>query len=177
MTLFAYGPAVLRLALAAVFAAHGAQKLFGGWAGGGLRETARGFAATGIDRPLVAAFEAAKLDPGGAAIFLAGFVGVLEVAGGLLLVPGLLTRWVAAALAIEVGVAAYRLHLPNGFFLNWTVAPGVGHGVEMDLVVIGGLVCLLFTGPGALSIDGWRAESREEAALGRARLRSKVDRP
>jgi putative oxidoreductase len=163
MTLFAYGPAVLRLALAAVFAAHGAQKLFGGWAGGGLRETARAFAATGIDRPLVAAFEAATLDPDGAAILLAGFLGVLEFAGGLLLVPGFLTRWVAAALAIEVGV--------------WTVAPGVGHGVEMDLVLIGGLICLLFTGPGALSIDEWRAESREEAALGRARLRSKVDRP
>jgi putative oxidoreductase len=175
MKWFAYGPAVLRLALAAVFAAHGAQKLFGVWGGGGLHETARYFTAAGIDRPLFVAFEAVKLDPALAATFLAGLVGVVEFGGGLLLLPGLLTRWAAAALAIEMAVAAYLVHLKNGFFLNWTVAPGVGHGVEMNLVLVGGLICLLFTGAGALSIDTWRQESREEAALGRARLRAKVD--
>ncbi len=175
MRLFAYGPAILRLALAAVFAAHGAQKLFGVWGGGGLRDTAVYFAALGLDRPLFAAFSAVKLDPAHAAIVLAGLVGVVEFGGGLLLIPGLLTRWAAAALAIEMAVAAYKVHLRNGFFLNWSVASGVGHGVEMNLVLIGGLICLLFTGAGALSVDGWRQESREQAALGRARLRSKVN--
>ena len=40
----AYGPAVLRLVVGAVFAAHGAQKLFGLWGGGGLAGTVAFFA-------------------------------------------------------------------------------------------------------------------------------------
>jgi putative oxidoreductase len=101
-------------------------------------------------------------------------VACIEFGGGILLLAGLLTRWAASLLALEMAVAAYAVHLPNGFFLNWRVAPGVGHGVEMNLVLIGGLASLLFTGPGALSIDGWRRAFEEQAALGRARLRWKV---
>jgi putative oxidoreductase len=174
MSVFAYGPAILRLALGAVFAAHGAQKLFGLWGGGGLRDTAASFSAFGVDRPLLAAFQAIGLGSAGAASFVAGFVACLELAGGLLLIGGLLTRWAAAALAVEMAVAAYAVHLRHGFFLNWSGEPGVGHGVEMNLVLIGGLMCLMFTGAGALSIDDWRQASQEAAALGRARLRSKV---
>ena len=174
MKLFAYGPAILRLALAAVFAAHGAQKLFGVWGGGGVAETATFFRAIGLDRPLAPAFEAIGIDPAAASSLLAILVAGLEFGGGLLLLLGFLTRWVAVLLALEMGVAAYAVHLPHGFFLNWANAPGLGHGVEMSLALIGGLVCLIFTGAGALSIDGWRQASEEEAALGRARLRSKV---
>lgn len=173
MTLSAYGPAVLRLALAALFIAHGAQKLFGAWGGGGLRQTAAAMAAAGLDRPLRPLFEAVRLDPSDAAVSVATLVACMEFGGGLLLLAGLLTRWAAAALAIEMLVATYRVHLPNGFFLNWQVAPGIGHGVEMNLVLVGALVSLLFTGPGALSIEARREASRREAAFGRQRVRSR----
>jgi putative oxidoreductase len=171
--MFLYGPAVLRLSLGAVFAAHGAQKLFNVWGAGGPAQTAAFFSSLGLDRWLVPLFTAVGFDAGLAALTLAVFVGTLEFAGGLLLMVGLVTRWVAALLAIEMGVAAYAVDLPHGFFMNWTVAPGVGHGVEMTLVVVGALVCLLFTGAGALSIDGRREASAEAAAFGRAR-RSKL---
>lgn len=158
MKLYPYGPAVLRLALAIVFAAHGLQKLFGLWGGPSLSQTGAFFASVG-------------LAPG---IPLAIFVGVVELVGGALLIPGLFVRWVSIALAIEMGVAAYKVHLPNGFFINWNLHAGVGHGVEMNLVLIAALVSLVFTGAGALSIDEWRSSTAEEAALGRARLRSKM---
>jgi uncharacterized membrane protein YphA (DoxX/SURF4 family) len=119
-------------------------------------------------------FEILRLDPASASLAVAVLVACIEFGGGILLLAGLLTRWAASLLALEMAVAAYAVHLPNGFFLNWRVAPGVGHGVEMNLVLIGGLASLLFTGPGALSIDGWRRAFEEQAALGRARLRWKV---
>ena len=67
-----FGPAVLRLAVGAVFVAHGAQKLFGLWGGGGLTGTAAFFAQLGLTP----------------AYPLAIFVGLIELAGGLLLVAG-----------------------------------------------------------------------------------------
>ena len=45
-------------------------------------------------------------------------------------------------------------------------------GYEYNLALIGALVALMLTGPGAFSVDGWRARSAEAEAYGRARLRS-----
>lgn len=168
-----YGPAVLRAALGVVFAAHGSRKLFGLWGGGGLPQTAASLSAIGADRWVASAFGSLGLDPGQGAMALAVAVALLEFTGGLLLLSGFATRWVSALLVIETGVAALKVHLPHGFFLNWTNAPGAGHGVEMALVLAGGLVCLLLTGAGALSIDARREASAEAAARGRARLRWK----
>jgi putative oxidoreductase len=150
------GPLVLRLALGAVFAAHGAQKLFGIWGGGGLTGTAAYFAQIGL----------APAYP------LALGVGIVELAGGLLLAAGAFTVITAAVLAVDMLVAVWTVHLASGFFLNWTVAPGQGHGYEFGLVLIAALVSLMFTGPGALSVDGTRARAAETDALGRARLRA-----
>ena len=154
----AYGPAVLRLALGAVFIAHGAQKLFGIWGGHGLSGTAGGFAQMG-------------LQPAYPLAVLAGFV---EFAGGLLLAVGALTVPSAILLTLTMLVAMWKVHLANGFFLNWAITPGQGHGYEYSLVLIGGLVCLAFTGPGAFSIDGRRAESAAAELAGRARLRTRL---
>jgi putative oxidoreductase len=151
-----FGPLVLRLALGAVFAAHGAQKVFGLWGGGGVSGTAAFFSELGL-RP---------------AYPIALFVGLVELASGLLLAAGAFTLITAAVLVINMSVAVWKVHLPNGFFLNWTNAPGVGHGYEFNLVLLAGLACLMLTGPGAFSVDGWRASWADTEAAGRARLRA-----
>jgi putative oxidoreductase len=150
------GPLVLRLALGAVFVAHGAQKLFGISGGGGLTGTAAFFAQIGL----------APAYP------LALFVGIVEFAGGLLLGAGAFTGIAAAVLSADMLVAFWTVHLASGFFLNWTQAPGQGHGYEFNLVLIAALVSLMFTGPGTLSFDRARAREAETDALGRARLRT-----
>ena len=149
-----YGPAVLRLVVGAVFAAHGAQKLFGLWGGGGVAGTAAFFAQLGLTP----------------AYSLAVAVAIVEFGGGLLLVAGALTFFAALALALEMAVATWKVHLANGFFINWALAPGQGHGYEFNLTLIGALMALMLTGPGAFSIDGRRARSAESEAYGRARV-------
>jgi putative oxidoreductase len=150
------GPIVLRLAVGAVFVAHGAQKLFGFWGGGGPTATAAFFAQLGL----------APAYP------LALLVGIVELAGGLLLMAGAFTLVTAAVLTIHMLVAVWTVHLASGFFLNWTMAPGQGHGYEFNLVLIAALVSLMLTGPGTLSVDRYRAQAAETDALGRARLRT-----
>jgi putative oxidoreductase len=152
----AHGPAVLRLAVGAVFVAHGAQKLFGIWGGGGLGETAAAFAQLGV----------------GPAFPLAVLVGSLELVGGLLLILGARTLFTAGTLAMATLVSTWKLRLAHGFFLNWGVTPGQGHGFEYDLVLLAALVTLMLTGAGAFSVDGRRARDAEAQAFGRARLRA-----
>ena len=48
-SLASYGPAILRLVLATVFIAHGAQKLFAMWGGGGLTGTSEFFSQLGLE--------------------------------------------------------------------------------------------------------------------------------
>ncbi|MEO6487015.1 MAG: DoxX family protein [Thermoanaerobaculia bacterium] len=150
-----YGSAALRLAVGAVFVAHGAQKLFG-VGGGGLEGTAAFFTQIGLTPALP----------------LAVLVGVVELVGGLMLIIGALTLFAALALATTMAVAIWKVHLANGFFLNWNLTPGQGHGYEFNFVLIGALISLMLSGPGAFSIDGRRARHAETQAYGRARLRA-----
>jgi putative oxidoreductase len=151
-----YGPAVLRLVAGAVFVAHGGQKLFGLWGGAGPGGTAAFLSHVGV----TPAYPFALL------------AGIVEFGGGLLLISGAFTFVAAILLAIEMAVAAWKVHLANGFFLNWAVMPGQGHGYEFNLTLIAVLVSLSLTGPGAFSIDGRRARSAEYEAYSRARLRT-----
>lgn len=144
----AYGPAVLRLALAAVFIAHGAQKLFGIWGGGGVPGTTAFFSQLGLEPAYPLAIAA----------------GVVEFGGGLLLLFGAHTVVAASLLAIQMAMAVWTVHLAGGFFLP--------SGYEFNLTLIAALVCLMLTGPGAWSIDGRRASHAAAAAAGRARLRA-----
>jgi len=92
-----------------------------------------------------------------------------EFLGGIFLVLGVITRSVAIALLIDLAVAVWKVHYPNGFFLSSSA--GRGNGIEFVLVLIGALFCLALTGPGALSIDEGRSQKAEAQARGRARIR------
>ena len=152
-----FGPTVLRLVVGATFVAHGAQKLFGVWGGAGLAGTA-------------ASFDSIGLSPG---YPLAVAVGLTETLGGVLLMAGAFTLFVAAALIVTMIGAIWNVHGANGFFINWANAPNKGHGVEYNLVLIAALVCLMFTGPGAFSLEHRRERWAESDRAGRARLRRK----
>lgn len=147
-SLSAYGPTVLRLALAAVFIAHGAQKLFGVWGGGGLTGTAAFFGQLGLEP----------------AFPLAILAGSVEFGGGLLLLLGAYTQVASALLVLQMLTAIWTVHLPGGFFLP--------DGYEFNLALIGGLVCLMLTGAGALSVEARRASHAATTAAGLARLRA-----
>jgi putative oxidoreductase len=156
------GLAVLRLAIAWVFVAHGMHKLFSFWSGGGagpagLTATAEHLTALGFPSPSILAIVA----------------GVTQLAGGALVGVGLLTRFAAFALLGYVLLGIVTEHLRWGFFLNWAGVHGRGNGIEYSLVLVGALVCLIFAGAGKWSLDGRRAERAESRAMGRARARGR----
>lgn len=72
--------------------------------------------------------------------------GVLEVTGGLLLVLGLFTRPAAFILCGEMAVAYFTMHAPRGF---WPIR----NGGELAVLYCFIFLYLVFTGPGALSLD------------------------
>jgi putative oxidoreductase len=61
------------------------------------------------------------------------------------LVLGLLTRWAAVPLAIDMLVAMIVVHLPGGFFLP--------NGIEFTLALLAGCVSIGLVGPGAFALD------------------------
>lgn len=123
---------VLRVPIGIIFAAHGAQKLFG-WFGG------YGLAGTG------AWMDSIGLSPGVLMAFLAG---AAEFFGGLALVLGVLTRPAAAALAFAMLIAIFSVHFENGLFMS-------NNGYEFGLALLVASVSLLFSGAGKLSVDAF----------------------
>jgi len=159
----ALGLVILRVTIGVAFAAHGANILFGMWAGpgigaGGLRTTAALYRDLGLPVEFL----------------LAVLSGVVQLVGGLLLGFGMLTRYAVVALIAYLAIGIWKEHWRWGFFLNWINTPSRGHGVEYSVVLVAALVCLLLAGPGSFSIDGGRASSRASRAAGRARLRGKL---
>jgi putative oxidoreductase len=129
-----YGILFLRVVVGSVLFAHGAQKLFGWWGGGGLGGTARWLGSTGFRPPRLMAL----------------LVAVSESSGALFAV-GLATPFVAFALASTMVVAVGSVHWKNGF---WS---GKG-GYEFNLTLWGAVVAVAATGPGRYSLDrafGW----------------------
>lgn len=114
---------LLRIVAATVFMSHGTQKLF----------------AMPVNEPREPV----------ALLSLLGLAGVLEVAGGALLLGGLFTRPVAFVLSGQMAVAYFMAHLPRSAF------PLLNGGEPAVLY------CFLFlyfaaAGGGALSLDRMR---------------------
>ena len=127
---------VVRLGLGVIFFAHGAQKVLGWYGGHGLKGT-------------VSSFQQRM----GIPVALGLIASFTELLGGLGVLTGFLTRLSALGIAIVMLVAVYKLHWQNGFFLNWGLQPGKGHGFEMNLALIAMALALMIGGGGSLSID------------------------
>ncbi|MCD2154880.1 DoxX family protein [Rhodococcus cerastii] len=129
------GLLALRLAVGGTALVHGLQKLTGIWNGPGLG----GFETMLAD----AGFQQAKW------MAILGAVG--EVAGGALLLLGLLTP-VAAASVLAVMINAWALRQASAPGLEYFAPAGTEY--EMLLGICAGVIIL--TGPGRISLDGRR---------------------
>ena len=125
-----YGLTVLRIVVGVIFAAHGAQKLFGMFGGYGLAGTAQ-------------YMESLGLAPGQLMAILAGGT---EFFGGLALIIGLLVRPAALGLTFLSLVAIFSVHISNGLFMS-------NNGYEFALALLAGTVAVMIEGAGKLSVD------------------------
>ncbi len=127
---------IVRVLLGVIMFAHGAQKVFGWFGGHGLRGTIGYFQ------------QALKVPPA-----LTVLAALTECFGGLAVVAGLLARPAALGLIVVMLVAVAKVHWAHGFFINWSLQQGKGHGYEMNLALLGMALAVLVGGAGAISID------------------------
>ena len=135
-----YWPLSLRIILGIAFMYHGAPKLF----------SAAGHAG------FVGMLQQIGIPAAG---FMAWVVGFVEFFGGIALIIGFLTAEASVLLGIDMLVALFTVHLPQGFsFINikgmTPEGPQFGMpGVEVNLLYLAGLIALLIGGSGPLSVD------------------------
>jgi putative oxidoreductase len=130
-----YGLLLIRLVFGLSLAAHGSQKLFGWFGGGGPHTTAGFFEKLDFRQPLA----------------MAVLAGLAEFGGGLLLAAGLLTPLAACLMAAVMLNAIATVHWPKGFWVT-------GGGYEYNLAILTAAVAVAATGPGRFSLDnalGW----------------------
>jgi putative oxidoreductase len=148
-----WAPLALRIVLGAGFIYHGWPKLFSVV---GHEQFAGTLVSLGI--------------PG--AQLMSWVVAVVEVVGGLALLLGAWTQWVAIPLIVEILVALFTVHLSQGFSFIHVIGMENGQpvyglpGWEVDLLYLGGLITLLLGGAGALSVDSARLHGGRVLAEG-----------
>ncbi len=116
---------VARVIVGLIFIAHGSQKLFGAFGGLGLAGVVKMLGPIGY------------------------LVTVDEFFGGLGLLVGVLSRFSAFWLIVNMVGAIALVHGKNGFFL------GAKLGFEYNLALIGLLATILLAGPGRFSLGQW----------------------
>ena len=126
---------IVRLALGIVMLPHGLQKALGLFGGPGYSGTMAMFTSQGM--PAALAF-----------LVILG-----ESAGSLGLIVGFLSRIAGFGISCIMLGAIAMVHLPNGFFMNWS-GKQAGEGFEYHLLVIGMSLALLIAGGGKWSVDG-----------------------
>ncbi len=119
---------VLRIVVGLLFLTHGAAKLFG--------------------MPHIAMFDDLKL------FSLSGLAGVLEFAGGIMLVLGLFTRPVAFILSGFMAVAYFMAHAPKAFL-------PILNGGELAVLYCFVFLYFVVAGAGAFSLDGVQCKPKE----------------
>jgi putative oxidoreductase len=125
------GLLMLRIVVGLLLVAHGTNKLFGWFGGGGMAGSTRFFRSIGYWPPRAMARAAAGT----------------EVLGGAALIAGLATPLVAAAvIGLMLNVVAVHRH--NGLW-------AVDNGYEYPLTLATVAAALGFTGAGAVSVDAW----------------------
>jgi len=132
---------ILRLFLGFAFMMHGSQKVLGAFGGPGIAGVAGMLTKLGLEPAQI----------------LAWVLSITEFVGGICLVLGFLTRFWAAGLVIDMGVAIAKMHMPNGFFAS-------KNGFELPLALGVMALVILLTGPGSLSVD--RATGIEKGGAG-----------
>jgi putative oxidoreductase len=121
----------IRLALAAVMIAHGAQKVLGSFNGPGFKTFIGGNTPFGFMRP--------------AWLWLA-IAALSELIGGLLVGLGFLTRVAAFFIACVMLTAIIGVHWNGGFFAS-------NRGYEYPLTLLAMAIALLIDGGGQASVD------------------------
>ncbi len=144
-----WAPLSLRLAIGFGFVYHGFPKVF---SSAGHESFVGMLQMIGVPAPGLAAW----------------VVGIVELIGGLALLAGAFVQLAAIPLIINMLVAMFTVHLPQGFnFMNITGMTDSGPqfgmpGYEVNLLYIAGLVTLMLGGAGALSVEE-RMRSRTAA--------------
>jgi putative oxidoreductase len=113
---------VLRLVLGTIMIAHGYAKVFGSFLGIEQMVSDLGF-------------------PSWLAYPLAG----TELGGGILMIAGVFTRFVSFAMLIDMRVAIWKIHWPNGLRGNG--------GYEFPLALAAIAFALIFLGAGPMALD------------------------
>jgi len=130
-----WAPAIARVALGLVMLPHGAQKVFGWFGGYGFSATMGFFTGTlGIPAPL------------------AVLAILAESVGALALVLGFAGRLMAVGIAAVMVGAVLMVHLPHGFFMNWS-GTAAGEGFEYHLLALALAAIVMMRGSGRYSVD------------------------
>ena len=128
---------ILRLALAAVFFPHGAQKVLG-WFGGDGFTASLGFFTGKMGIPMIFALLA---------------IGA-EFLGSLGLFVGLLARVAAFGIFCDMAVALAMVHSKMGFFMNWAgQLPAGVEGYEFHILALALAFAVMVRGAGPVSLD------------------------
>jgi putative oxidoreductase len=114
-----WGITLLRVIVGVVFVAHGGQKFFMGF-----HEVAEYLGGFEIPQPTAAAI----------------ILTAVEFFGGLAMIGGILTRYVAVMLAFDMAVAILMVHWRNGFFMP--------NGIEYPMVLLVANLTLVLAGGG-----------------------------
>ncbi|GAO43979.1 DoxX family protein [Flavihumibacter petaseus] len=134
-------PLILRIFLALVIFAHGAQKLPGWFGGFGFEGTMKWFTET-AGLPWVIGF----------AVIL------IEFFGPLALIAGFAVRFWSLAIAIVMTGVIFT-NFTDYFFMNW-FGNQAAEGMEFFLLAIGMSLSLIITGAGRFSVDFLRQQNK-----------------